>query len=97
MRIDNLQKDKAPQYIDFLMSVTADKSGPLPHIQEVIADRLLVRHRELLPQVLVHMCMCICMCVCVCVCVCLCVCVCVCKHIHTHTHTRTHIHIYIYM
>ena len=89
MRIDNLQKDKAPQYIDFLMSVTADKSGPLPHIQEVIADRLLVRHRELLPQVLVHMCMCICMCVCVCVCVC--------KHIHTQTHTRTHIHIYIYM
>ena len=46
-----LQKDKAPQYIDFLMSVTADQSGPLPQIQELIADRLLVRHRELLPQV----------------------------------------------
>jgi len=52
LTLENLQKDKAPQYIDFLMSVTADKSGPLPQIQEMIADRLLVRHRELLPQVL---------------------------------------------
>ena len=52
--VNLLQKDKAPQYIDFLMSICVDKAGPLPKIQEMIADRLLVRHTELLPQVLLE-------------------------------------------
>ena len=52
--VELLQKDKAPQYIDFLMSLCIDKSGPLPKIQDIIVDRLLIRYTELLPQVLLE-------------------------------------------
>ena len=49
--VELLKKDKAPQYIDFLMSVCVDESGPLNKIQNMIADRLCVRHSEILPTV----------------------------------------------
>jgi hypothetical protein len=48
---DLLKKDKAPQYVDFLMSICIDNSGPLPKIQNMICDRLLTQNPDLLPRV----------------------------------------------
>ena len=45
-----LKVDKAPQYIDFLMSICTCPE-PLAKVQAMVADRLLVRHPELLPNV----------------------------------------------
>ena len=46
-----LKEDKAPQYIDFLMSICVDSSGPLPKIQSMITDRLFIRNENLMPNV----------------------------------------------
>ena len=48
--VDLLKKDKAPQYIDFLMSICTCPE-PFAQVQAMIADRLLDKHPELLPNV----------------------------------------------
>ena len=52
--VDLLQKDKAPQYIDFLMSVcvvtNADGTTPLSRVQNMVLNGLLEKNPHLLPR-----------------------------------------------
>jgi len=52
--VELLKKDKAPQYIDFLMSIcmlgTDTKPEPLSKVQNMVTFELLEEHMSLLPQ-----------------------------------------------